>query len=80
MLNPCPCPQMLDCQVGSIQMEWQYLSRVTGNPVFEQKVDKITEKLKALEVPLYTQVRGCLSAPFLLLLASISAASTWHYS
>jgi mannosyl-oligosaccharide alpha-1,2-mannosidase len=32
-------------EVGSIQLEWQYLSRVTGNPVYAQKVDHITGML-----------------------------------
>ena len=43
-------------QVGSIQMEWQYLSRLTRNPIFEEKVDLITDRLKLTGNPLFGQV------------------------
>jgi len=36
-------------------LEWQYLSRVTGNPVYAQKVDHITTRLKDLNKSLYSQ-------------------------
>ena len=40
-------------EVGTIQMEWQYLARCTGNPIYEEKVDKIIEHLHGLNKPLY---------------------------
>jgi len=40
-------------EVGSIQMEWQYLSRLTNNPIYEQKVDLVITRLKDLNRALY---------------------------
>lgn len=38
-------------EYGSIQLEFDYLSNLTGNPVFAQKADKIRDVLTAMEKP-----------------------------
>jgi len=40
-------------EVGTIQLEWSYLSHLTGDAVFKSKVDAVTEKIAALNRDLY---------------------------
>jgi hypothetical protein len=42
-------------EVGSIQLEWQYLSTLTGDPVYRAKVDAVMDVLWALDTDLYAQ-------------------------
>ena len=42
-------------EVGSIQLEWSYLSEATGEPLYEEKVDTITARIAGLNKALYPQ-------------------------
>jgi len=42
-------------EVGSIQLEWSYLSRLTRNPIYEQKVERVMQHLASLNRALYPQ-------------------------
>lgn len=42
-------------EVGSIQLEWAYLSEATGEPIYEEKVDTITARIAGLNKALYPQ-------------------------
>jgi hypothetical protein len=39
-------------EVGSIQLEWQYLSFVTGNPLYADKVNKVPLLFNTMNVAL----------------------------
>ena len=39
-------------EVGTLQLEWQYLSLLTGKPQYAEKVNKVTEVLDGMEKPL----------------------------
>lgn len=38
-------------EFGSLELEFRYLSRVTGDDVYKRKVDKIREVLNSIEKP-----------------------------
>jgi hypothetical protein len=38
-------------EVGSLQIEWQYLSRLTKNNVYRDKVNRVNEYLLSKDVP-----------------------------
>jgi mannosyl-oligosaccharide alpha-1,2-mannosidase len=40
---------------ATVQLEWQYLSRVTGDPRFHQAAERVNTAVEKLNVPLYTQ-------------------------